>query len=231
MTAKTRRVGRPKGADVENARRRREQLINAAVSSIVEHGLSATTLATVARASGLSQSTAVFYFKSKDMLLSEAFRHRMEFYRTTWMEAVSQAGDDPVDRIIAMVFASLDPSLLTREDLAFWNAFWPQAAHSETLSRIDEQFEAERQALLIGLFEDAGHLLDGSDWTPTLAAQAVETMIEGTWVRLYYSADHFTTGAALHSIGVFLSQIFPERRTEILARAQPLQKTTKAKDP
>jgi len=230
MSEKTGRVGRPKGADVENATRRKEQLINAAVSSIVEHGLSATTLATVARASGLSQSTAVFYFKSKEMLLSEAFRHRMEFYRITWMEAVSQAGDDPVDRIIAMVFASLDPSLLTKEDLAFWNAFWPQAAHSESLSKIDEQFEAERQELLIELFEQAGQFLEGSDWTPFTAAQAVETMIEGTWVRLYYSADHLPTEAAFVSMAVFLSQIFPEHRAEILARARPTQATTEAND-
>lgn len=230
MSEKTGRVGRPKGANVENANRRKEQLINAAVSSIVEHGLSATTLATVAQASGLSQSTAVFYFKSKEMLLSEAFRHRMEFYRTTWMEAVSQAGDDPVDRIIAMVFASLDPSLLTREDLAFWNAFWPQAAQSKTLSEFDERLQAERQDVLTGLFEEAGYLLEGSDWTPRIAAQAVETMVEGTWVRLYYSADHLSTGAAFLSMGVFLSRIFPEHRTEILARARSTQATTEAKD-
>lgn len=231
MTARTGRVGRPKGANVENAKRRREQLIDAAVSSIVEHGLSDTTLATVARASGLSQSTAVFYFKSKETLLSEAFRHRMNFYRSTWMQAVSQSPDDPVERIIALTFASLDPSLLTREDLAFWNEFWPQAARSETLARIDEEFEVERQALLNGLFEGAGHLLEGSDWTPEMAAQAVETLIEGAWVRLYYSPDHFSAEMARLSLGVFLSQIFPDYRARILARAKPSTATTEASDP
>ena len=101
------RVGRPKGEDLENARLRRKQLIDATVESIVDHGLSATTLATVARASGLSQGTAVFYFKTKDALLSEAFRYREEEYRTAWKQAVALANDDPVDRIVAMVFASL----------------------------------------------------------------------------------------------------------------------------
>ena len=39
-------VGRPRGEQVENAARRRRQLIEAAIDSIVEVGFSATTLAT-----------------------------------------------------------------------------------------------------------------------------------------------------------------------------------------
>lgn len=78
---KTKRVGRPEGPNTGNVARRRKQLIDATVKSIVEHGLSATTLATVARASGLSQGTAVFYFKTKETLLAETFRHRIDDYR------------------------------------------------------------------------------------------------------------------------------------------------------
>ena len=105
------RVGRPKGEHTENANRRRKQLMDATIESIVEHGLSATTLATVAKASGLSQGTAVFYFKSKDALLVEAFRYRLEEYKSIWSDALSAAGSDPVDRIMALVFASLAPSV------------------------------------------------------------------------------------------------------------------------
>lgn len=216
---KSARVGRPKGADIENANRRRKQLIDAAVSSIVEHGLASTTLATVARASGLSQSTAVFYFKTKEGLLSEAFRHRMEEYRATWMEAISAAGDDPVDRIVAMIFASLDPKLLTHNDLAFWNAFWPEASQSDSLHAIFEQFEAERNQIMRNLFEEASDQFQDSIWTPRDAAQAVETMVEGVWARLYFSAAHLSAREALVAVGLLLSTIFPGRSEIIMTRA------------
>ena len=81
---KNARVGRPKGRNEENTNRRRKQLIDAAVESIVEYGLSTTTFDTIAKAAGLSKGTAVFYFKTKDSLLYETFRYRMEEYRSNW---------------------------------------------------------------------------------------------------------------------------------------------------
>ena len=212
-------VGRPKGEDLENAILRRKQLIDATVASIVDHGLSATTLATVARASGLSQSTAVFYFKTKDALLSEAFRYREDEYRTAWKQAVASANDDPVNRIVAMVFASLDPKLLTRDNLAFWNAFWPEVSRLENLHGLSEQLDAERQQVMRNLFDDAGELLRNSIWTPETAAQMVETMVEGIWVRLHYSSAHMSIKEAYMTMGLLLSTIFPLRSDAIMKRA------------
>src|SRR3546814_2953137 len=53
-------AGRPRRERTENAAKRRRQLIEATIDSIVEHGLSATTLATVSDGAGLSQGVAVF---------------------------------------------------------------------------------------------------------------------------------------------------------------------------
>lgn len=216
------RVGRPRGEDTENANLRRKQLIDAAVASIVEHGLSSTTLATVARASGLSQSTAVFYFKTKDALLSEAFRHWMQEYRNTWMDAAAAAGDDPVDRILAVAFASLDPKLISDTDLALWNSFWPEASRSESLQSICDQFEDERYKTMNTLFEQAGGELCGSAWTAKTAAQATETLLEGVWVQLYYSAAQLSYGEAVEIVGRLLSTIFPGRSDAIMKQARAL---------
>lgn len=210
------RVGRPKGADIENSKRRRKQLMDAAVSSIVEHGVSSTTLATVARASGLSQGTAVFYFKTKEMLLTETFRHRMEEYRSTWMAAIAAAGDDAVDRIIAMTFASLAPNLLTHDNLAFWNAVWPEAARSTSLNAVFNTLDTERQEMISELCEDAASVLQGTLWTPDAAAQAIETMVEGIWARLYYSAEHLKIEEARMTAGRLLASIFPDSRDNIM---------------
>jgi TetR/AcrR family transcriptional regulator, transcriptional repressor of bet genes len=215
-------VGRPKGADLENSSRRRKQLMDAAVASIAEHGLSSTTLATVAKASGLSQGTLIFYFKTKEMLLAEAFQHRMEEYQQATRDAINEAGDDPVDRIIGATFAALGPEILSFNNLALWNEFWPEAARSQGLKTVFERIEAERQAMMRAIFEDARELLSGSAWTPEIAARAVETMIEGIWGRLYYSAAHISFKDAVQIMSLLLCTILPAHTEAIMKRANAL---------
>jgi len=217
---KTSRVGRPKGENVDNANRRRKQLIDAAIQSIVEHGLSATTLATVAKASGLSQGTAVFYFKNKQTLLYEAFRSRLDDYRKTWTDTLSEVGPDPVDRIATLVFASMDSKLLTQQDMAFWNSFWPAASRQANLNEIYEQFDDERQAVLLSLCEDAKKYMEKTAWTPRTVAQTLETIVEGVWIRLYYSSSHMSAKDARIVAGTLLSTMFPSRAGDIMKMAK-----------
>ena len=213
------RVGRPRGENTDNANRRRKQLMDAAVKSIVEHGLSATTLATVSKASGLSQGTTVFYFKNKESLLSETFRHRLEEYRDLWMDALSSAGPEPVDRIMAMVFAAMTPQMLKRENLLFWNSFLNESSMNASLAEMSERFDAERQDVQLSLCKEAKELISGTIWTPKTVAHTLETMTDGIWSRLYYSPDYITVKDARIAMGTVLSSIFPSRTEEIMKRA------------
>jgi AcrR family transcriptional regulator len=216
-------VGRPRGADRENSSRRRKQLVDAAVASIVENGLSATTLATVAKASGLSQGTAVFYFKTKDTLLSEAFQQRMEEYKQAYRNAMDAAGDDPVERVIALALNSLHPDVMTRDNLALWNEFWPDASRSPRLNEVFRRVEAERQALIRQMFEEASEALENSDWTPSLAAQTMETMVEGIWTRLHYSPNYLAFEEAIAMMAHLLCIIFPTYADRIRKTASDLK--------
>ena len=78
MTVET----KPRKERKANANKRREQLLNATLRSIAANGLAKTTLATVATEAGLSQGVAVFYFKSKNGLLTEALRSKYQKYET-----------------------------------------------------------------------------------------------------------------------------------------------------
>lgn len=223
MSMKKAPVGRPRGADQVNSSRRRKQLVDAAISSIVENGLSATTLATVAKASGLSQGTAVFYFKTKDRLLSEAFQHRMEEYSQRWNDAIASADEDPVRRIIAMAFHSVHPDIITRDNLAFWNEFWPEASRSESLNAVFKRAEAERQRTIKALFEEARPALAHIGWEPELAGQAVETVVEGIWARLHYSPGYLSHDGAISILEHTLASIFPDYRDAIARTAREVK--------
>ena len=214
------RVGRPKGRDEENTNRRRKQLIDAAVESIVEHGLSTTTFETIARAAGLSKGTAVFYFKTKDALLYEAFRYRIEEYRLNWREALSAAGSDPVDQVVALVFASLDPKVMTRQNLAFWASFWPEASRSESLRQMSREDDNDWHDELLSSCEDARELVSDPVWTPRIVADALELICDGAWDRLHYSPHMLSTSDARIAAGVLLSTIYTSRADEIMKRAK-----------
>ncbi len=210
------RVGRPKGENVENANRRRKQLMDAAIESIVEHGLSATTLATVARASGLSQGTAVFYFKSKESLLRETFRHLTEENEVFWNAALSDAGSDPVDKVVALAFAAIDPRVMTPRNLKLWNAFWNAGSPNAGLSEMTAGYEANRLGMLLSLCEAAEDRIEGAGWTPKIVAHTLETMAEGVWIRVYYSPKFITVEESRLAMATVLSAIFPSRADDIM---------------
>lgn len=209
-------VGRPKGENVENANRRRKQLMDAAINSIVEHGLAATTLATVAKASGLSQGTAVFYFKSKESLLSEAFQYRMELFRAHWMDALACAGPDPIERIMSLAFAQTDPKMITHQSLVLWNSLWSEASSNPSLAEASDQFDSERLDILLTLCEGAKEQISGTIWTPKTVAHAIETMTEGIWIRMYYSPDFISVKDARVALGTLLSTVFPTQTKKIM---------------
>ena len=61
---------------------RREQMLRAAAAIIGERGFSETRIADVARRSGASPALVIYYFSTKDKLLTEALRYSEDaFYR------------------------------------------------------------------------------------------------------------------------------------------------------
>ena len=76
MTAETR--------DMSAQDERREQMLEAAVEVICERGFAETRIADVATRANASPALVIYYFGTKDGLLTAAFRHSEEkFYRST----------------------------------------------------------------------------------------------------------------------------------------------------
>ena len=203
---------------VENAAMRRRQLIEATIDSIVEKGLSATTLATVAEAAGLSQGVAVFYFQTKENLLAETLRYHNEQYAEVWREALAQAPDDPVERICALFLADLDPRICTHRNAVLWNSFWGEAKARPIFTEICEQYDRERYDILLACCKEAGTSYDTSIWDPETLAESLESLTDGIWMRVHLSPE-FPGRDQLRLVLVrYLATLFPGRRSEILAK-------------
>src|SRR5258708_17187986 len=65
------------------ADQRRGQMLRAALDVISERGFADTRIADIAERIGISPALVIYYFKTKDQLLTEAIRH----YEDTWYAA------------------------------------------------------------------------------------------------------------------------------------------------
>lgn len=214
----TRTAARPRRERTENAAKRRRQIIEATIRSVVRNGLAGTTLATVSAEAGLSQGVAVFYFKNKQTLLGEVLRYQYEIYQDHWQSKRDAAGPEPLDQLIAMVKADFDPLICDAESLVVWHAFWGEASARPLYAEISEKFDAERVA---AMRETCAALLAASGRSAAEAhdlGTGIDALTDGLWLRIYLSTEVLDTSQALQITARFLAAAFPEHRDALIAR-------------
>ena len=115
---------------------RKTQLIKATIRSIAKHGLSVTTMATVANEAGLSQGIINLHFQSKERLLEETLAYVVNEYRATWNRALQISGDSAVEKLTALVEVDFDKKVCQLNKLAVWFAFWGESKSRPTYRKI-----------------------------------------------------------------------------------------------
>ena len=206
----TQQVKRPRKERKENAERRRRQLLDAARRSILIHGLSKTTLATVADEAGLSQGVAVFYFKSKSGLLTETLRDLYAGYEALWTRALAEAGDDPISQLHALLRADFDEKACGPEVLPLWFAFWGELRFTETYAQVAGDFDAVRGAALSDIWRRV--LPDTTKKEADQIAEWMDTLTDGYWQRLHLAPDGYDREIAHKATIDCLARLYPELR-------------------
>ncbi len=208
---------RPRKERAENAAKRRRQIIEATIRSVVRYGLAGTTLATVSAEAGLSQGVAVFYFKNKQTLLGEVLRHQYEIYQEHWRRARDAAAPDPLAQLIAMVRADFHPVICDADSLVVWHAFWGEANARPHYAEISEKFDAKRVAAMQDI---CAALLTASGRSTEAAVElgtGIDALTDGLWLRIYLSTEAMDTTQALRIAARFLSAAFPEHTENFVA--------------
>jgi TetR/AcrR family transcriptional repressor of bet genes len=203
---------KPRKERAENAARRRGQLVDAALRSIVGNGLQGTTLATVAREAGLSQGSAVFYFETKERLLAAALERHYARYEANWRDALERAKPGTAARLAALVRADFDPEVCSREAQIVWHAFWGEARARPLYNEIADRFDRARSMALTdateALLRELGR--DTSDEPAELAA-GIEGLTDGLWLQMHLGSGVRDAETAEKIAMRFLAALFPER--------------------
>lgn len=209
-------ANRPRKERKENADKRRRQILDATYRSIVSNGLARTTLATVANEAGLSQGVAVFYFKSKNGLLTEALRDLYQAYEKNWQKALDKVPDDPVSQLVAIIRADFDKKVCNPESLSVWFAFWGEQKFTPQYEEITREFdlrrtEAIKKICLRLLPNDAERALDLAQW--------VDTLTDGYWQHLHLYSGQYSRQDTLAGTVRFLCAQLPEHAAALKACA------------
>jgi phenylpropionate dioxygenase-like ring-hydroxylating dioxygenase large terminal subunit/AcrR family transcriptional regulator len=189
---------------------RRQQLIEATIRAISQHGYSRTTLADVSRESGLSRGIVGFYFDSKDALFLETLRFLSDEYAGIWRERLATASEDPCERILALLDADLDPRIWSLDRIAAWVAFLAESkgrtAYRELYGAMDDRFHDELTRQLAALISSGGH--EGHD--AERIARTLQAMQQGFWYELLFYGEAHSRDEVHRSLIDVLAAFFPD---------------------
>ncbi|HTP17389.1 MAG TPA: TetR/AcrR family transcriptional regulator, partial [Streptosporangiaceae bacterium] len=146
------------------ADQRREQMLRAALLVISERGYAETRIADVAERTGISPALVIYYFKTKDQLLTEAIR----YYEDNWyavgqrrMAELSTAAQR-LEEIVAMTcLPEADPE--PQDSWQLWLDLWAQSARSVAVASVrrksDERWRHIIESLVLA-GQEAGEFRD-----------------------------------------------------------------------
>lgn len=188
---------------------RRLQLIQATIRSIARHGLSDTTVATVAREAKLSQGIVNLHFQSKERLLVETLQFVTDEYRDTWEAALKRAGPGAAAQLQALLNVDYDKSVFDRDKIAVWFAFWSETKSRPTYRKLcaerDRGYNAKLTELAAELIAEGGYV----EFDAATVAKGLSAMAEGFWLDGLVSPREMNRDEARKISDSYLSCLFP----------------------
>ena len=187
---------------------RQDQLIKATIRSIAKHGLSVTTIATVAKEAGLSQGIINLHFQSKERLLEETLSHIVDEYRIAWYKAFQTSGEITAEKLAAIAAVDFDRHICQRNKLAVWFAFWGESRSRFTYRKTCAESSREYKQLLTGLCEDiikqGGYKVQAKHVAIGLLA-----LNSGLWLDMLISPTEMSAEQARKISLSYLRGVFP----------------------
>src|SRR4029450_10119352 len=124
------------GARPKLTQKRRTQMLEAAMEVIADRGLCDTRIADVADRAGLSPALVVYYFGSKEKLLTEALAYAEDlFYIEAFRELTGIDGAS--ERMVRLIELACPPVVRreTDEYWALWVEVWARALRTQGARR------------------------------------------------------------------------------------------------
>ncbi len=167
------------------ADQRRVQMLHAALEVISARGYADTRIADVAERAGVSPALVIYYFKTKDQLLTEAIRH----YEDTWY-AVGQSRMAGLPSAAARLEEFVAMSCLSESDpepdssWQLWLDFWAQAARNEEVAKVRQKSDERWRDVIAALVHDGQEAGEFRAIDPANFAIYLSTLLDGLTIQI-----------------------------------------------
>jgi AcrR family transcriptional regulator len=158
------------------AEQRREQMLRAALEVIVERGYPDTRITDVAERAGASPALVIYYFKTRDQLLTEALRYSEDrWYATATrrMEGIETSAGRLEELVAMMCLPEQEGG--AEDSWLLWLDLWAQSPRNPAVAairqKIDERWrDTIRTLVLAG--QEAGEFaaVDADDFAAAVSA-------------------------------------------------------------
>jgi AcrR family transcriptional regulator len=180
--------GRPDNGGADHggtADQRRAQMLHAALEIISERGYADTRIADVAERAGVSPALVIYYFKTKDQLLTEAIRYYEEHWYTVGQRRMASmtTAAERLEEIVAM-------STLTESDpepggsWSLWLDFWAQAARNPEVGTVRRKSDERWREQIAGLVEAGQQAGEFREVNAQDFAICLSTLLDGLTIQV-----------------------------------------------
>lgn len=163
---------------------RKQQLIDATLESIAQHGLQNTTIMTISKIAGLSSGIISHYFGGKQGLTEATMMHLLENLKLALLERVALKKLSATERLKMIIEANFTSFQRSVPATKTWLSFWTQSMHDPKMSRLQNINSKRLYSNLLYSFRQ----LLAEDDAKTMAKQTA-AMIDGFWLRSALSID------------------------------------------
>ena len=201
--------GAPKQNRAAAKAERRQDLIDATITSIAKYGLSGTTLARVSEIAGTSSGLANFHFDSKDRLFEATLQFLADMQRDLWQNRNLDASLSTADRLIAIVDSRFHPRICDRKALAVWFAFFGDASTRVLYRKVLQDVDDERLDATVTILSELGAAEGAAPFDPMETALGMEAFYDGLWLNMLIYPDDFRRLACRKRALAYIAALFP----------------------
>lgn len=171
----------------ERGRRRRDALLDAAITLLEQGGFAAVSHRAVAARAGLPLAATTYYFRSRDDLVRQAFDRLIDHELAVRTDQLAAQAERLADTTPAAIAAALVAVLLPHDDaervreLALWELYL-QAAREPGLRELARSWTDGCRAMTASLLRSTGYPHQAEDASLVLATVEgliIETLVEG----------------------------------------------------
>ena len=173
------------GGALGTADHRREQMLRAALEVIAERGYADTRIADVAERTGISPALVIYYFKTKDQLLTEAIR----YYEDNWyavgqsrMAALTSAAERLEEFVAMSCLPEADPEPSGSWQL--WLDFWAQAARNAEVASVRQKSDERWRDVIASLVREGQEAGEFRDVDADSFAVYLSTLLDGLTIQI-----------------------------------------------